>query len=188
MLFLLGASIQLVGSTMGCKQSRGANAELFGGSAPAKQMTFKVDTTEGSIFDKPGNKQQSELLTFLQNDTNSDTSKLMVLLQSSSMEQKHALGEKEETALHSACEHACLECVKVLLKDGAFKIDAINRSGDTPLHVAAKRNSLEIVNLLLESGANKTQKNLWGKLPYDLAMQEAVRQALFDVHGTLILE
>jgi ankyrin repeat protein len=151
-------------------------------------MTFKVDKSEGSIFDKPGNKPTSELLAFLENTNgNNDTAKLTELLQSSTIEQKQTRGQKEETALHSACEHSCSECVTLLLADGAFPVDDTNRSGDTPLHVAAKRNSLELVNLLLQAGADKTHKNLWGKLPYDLSTQEAVRQAVFDVHGTLII-
>ena len=42
-------------------------------------------------------------------------------------------------------------------------------------------------SLLLVAGADKTKKNHWGKLPFDLATQEEVRKALFDMHGTLII-
>ena len=63
-----------------------------------------------------------------------------------------------KTALHEACIHSRLECVRVLLEAGSDP-NALKRADWTPLMLACTRDNLDIVKLLVESGGKLYLKN-----------------------------
>lgn len=56
------------------------------------------------------------------------------------------------TALHFAAEKGHVECVELLLREGA-EVDARSLTGSTPLHLAAERGRKECMTLLLSARA-----------------------------------
>ena len=63
-----------------------------------------------------------------------------------------------KTALHEACIHSRLECVKTLLEAGSDP-NALKRADWTPLMLACTRDNLDIVKLLVEAGSKLYLKN-----------------------------
>ena len=63
-----------------------------------------------------------------------------------------------KTALHEACIHSQLECVRVLLAAGSDP-NALKRADWTPLMLACTRDNLDIVKLLVEAGGHLYLKN-----------------------------
>jgi len=63
------------------------------------------------------------------------------------------------TVFHIAVYYRQFECMKFLLKHGAF-INMANKEGDTPIHSA--EDDFEIIRFLLKNGANINQKNNYG--------------------------
>ncbi|KAK3226395.1 hypothetical protein Dsin_006257 [Dipteronia sinensis] len=82
--------------------------------------------------------------------------------------------EGGETSLHLAAQYGRPECVQILLHNGAL-VSAVNgfngHQGNTPLHHAAEGGSVECVRELLAWGADRLQPDLFGRIPYLLALQ-----------------
>ncbi len=65
------------------------------------------------------------------------------------------------TALHYAAKSGSLECVKLLIKNGA-KIDQANVDDQTPLRFAAQSGHFDCMKYLLDNGAELNKKNQYG--------------------------
>jgi ankyrin repeat protein len=57
------------------------------------------------------------------------------------------------TALHAAASHGHIDCIKLLLKHGAF-VDSLRLDSETPLHMSLLNSQLEAIDLLIEAGAD----------------------------------
>ena len=66
--------------------------------------------------------------------------------------------------LHIAVRQGFVECVKLLLDNGA-KVDSSNAGGHTPLHEAAYRGYTDIMFELLKRGANPNARSTQKRTP-----------------------
>ena len=84
------------------------------------------------------------------------------------------------TALIFAAMRGHFGVVKLLLEDGADvnKVDMM--SGWTALHWAALCGHAEILSLLMAYGASLTARDNYGRLPIDMAANEAIRVLIHD--------
>ena len=86
--------------------------------------------------------------------------------------------------MHSACAVGALEIVVELIGLGADTnavSSHVSTNGNRPLHFAALGGYKRVLIVLLRAGADPSQPNLEGKIPYDLAANAAVGDALlFD--------
>ncbi|XP_072910800.1 B-cell lymphoma 3 protein homolog isoform X1 [Hemitrygon akajei] len=70
------------------------------------------------------------------------------------------LDRNGQSAIHLACEHRCLSCLRSLLGQaqgkgrGAADLDIRNYEGYTPLHIAVNNQDHEILTFLLDQGAD----------------------------------
>ncbi|KAL5740615.1 hypothetical protein ACOSP7_029500 [Xanthoceras sorbifolium] len=82
--------------------------------------------------------------------------------------------EGGKTSLHLAAQYGRSECVHILLHNGAL-VSAVTGfngyRGNTPLHHAAEGGSVECVRELLAWGADRLQPDVFGRIPYVLALQ-----------------
>ena len=86
-----------------------------------------------------------------------------------------------DTYLHSAARWDQLEVVECLLERGFnTMIDSVNEYGRTPLHEAASRGHAEVVTLLMEWAAKLDVRTTTGRLPIDVAANEAIKQLIRD--------
>jgi len=87
----------------------------------------------------------------------------------------------EQTALHLASENGHVVVVKLLLKAGAV-VDTKDFGTYTALHWASQNGHGAVVKLLLEAGAGVDVKARNGKMAYDLAKDQAIRD-VFNQHA-----
>nr|WP_306671582.1 ankyrin repeat domain-containing protein [Endozoicomonas sp. ONNA2] len=74
-------------------------------------------------------------------------------------------------ALHHAAEGGSVECVQILLVNGA-EINTVDRDGNTPLQIAARGGQKECLELLIQRGADITVQNKAGETPRVSAAKE----------------
>ena len=73
-------------------------------------------------------------------------------------------GGNEDTALHVAASGGHMECLKLLLTEGADMETKAGR-GWTVLHIAALRGHAKVVECLIEKGADLEAEDEWGRTP-----------------------
>ncbi|XP_078572774.1 uncharacterized protein LOC144859761 isoform X2 [Branchiostoma floridae x Branchiostoma japonicum] len=81
------------------------------------------------------------------------------------------------TPLHEACNHGHTRVAEVLLDHGAL-INTTAFENDSPLHDAVANGRVEVARLLVSRGASLDVRNKLGHLPGDLAVTEAMKEAL----------
>ena len=74
------------------------------------------------------------------------------------------------TPLHKASYFGHVKVVAYLVNEAGANVDAQDLDGDTPLHDAARFGHVNCVEALLAGGASVSIKNLDGKTPVELAM------------------
>ena len=79
------------------------------------------------------------------------------------------------TPLHTMAEQGDTERAEIIIKHGA-DLNPIDGNRQTPLHLATERFQKEVITLLLDKGADFNLKNVWGKIPFDLAQNETIRK------------
>ena len=105
-----------------------------------------------------------------------DTELLRELINLSKDGKTEGLEAKDEnlhTALHCACSWGHLECVKILLENGA-NFEAKDNQSNTPLARASQWGRHEIVELLLSKGANANAISGFNKAPIELAFSKGI--------------
>jgi ankyrin repeat protein len=80
--------------------------------------------------------------------------------------------------LHNAILHNSIECVKVLIKNGA-DVNEISISGYTPLHYAVFNDNEIIIKILIKNGANLNKRDIFGHTPLIIAIDN-------DYHSSII--
>lgn len=83
--------------------------------------------------------------------------------------------ENGQTPLHMAADKESVDCILILLKNGA-NINAADNEGTTPLHAAVIRGSLDVTKLLLENGANPDVEDEDGESPRSYATDDDCEQ------------
>ncbi|CAI9776734.1 unnamed protein product [Fraxinus pennsylvanica] len=81
---------------------------------------------------------------------------------------------KGATPLHLATRQRRLECVHILLDDGALVCASTvgyGFPGSTALHLAARGGSLDCIRELLAWGADRLQRDASGRIPYVVALR-----------------
>jgi hypothetical protein len=80
----------------------------------------------------------------------------------------------EWNALHHACQHGHLDCVKVLVEEAKISVNSVTSSNNSALHTAAKNGHLEVCKYLVEEAkpikADVLQKGLENETPMEAAM------------------
>jgi ankyrin repeat protein len=90
---------------------------------------------------------------------------------------KDAQDKELRTPLHSAADYFSERVAKLLIDAGADK-DIQDDYLQTPLHYAAYLDDEVIVKLLIDAGAKKDLADKNGKIPYDLAKSEELKNLL----------
>ncbi|KAI6646908.1 Ankyrin repeat domain-containing protein 16-like [Oopsacas minuta] len=88
-----------------------------------------------------------------------------------------------KTALHEACIHSQLDCVRLLLEAGS-DANALKRGDWTPLMLACTRDNIEIIKLLVNAGSRLDLKNKDGWNTFMIACRQgniSTLQYLFEV-------
>lgn len=98
---------------------------------------------------------------------------LIKLAQESKTEGLEAKDENLHTALHCACSWGHLECVRMLLDNGA-DFEAKDNQSNTPLARASQWGRHEIVQILLAKGANANAISGFNKAPIELAFTKGI--------------
>lgn len=83
--------------------------------------------------------------------------------------------ENGQTPLHMAADKDSVDCIMILLKNGA-NINAADNEGTTPLHAAVIRGSVDVTKTLLENGGNPDLKDEDGESPRSYAMDDDCEQ------------
>ena len=81
------------------------------------------------------------------------------------------------TALHWCARFNSLRLARMLIEAGA-DVDIQTEKGWTALHWCGLRNHPEIARMLIDAGADKTIQDDDGKLPYELAETEELKELL----------
>ena len=71
------------------------------------------------------------------------------------------------------------ECLRRML-------DTMDVEGDTPLHHAARGEHLDVIRLLLAHGASLSKKNLYDKIPAELAEPETEARRFLEAAANAI--
>ncbi|KAL2933402.1 BRCA1-associated RING domain protein 1 [Bienertia sinuspersici] len=80
--------------------------------------------------------------------------------------------------LHDASAGGYTEIVELLISRASDPeclrrlLETVDTEGDTPLHHAARGEHLDVIKLLLAHGASPTKKNIYDKVPAELAEPE----------------
>jgi len=82
--------------------------------------------------------------------------------------------------LHEAVAAGNTELVSLLINHGASPNIQDKSSNLTPLHEAAECGYVDIVRLLVSHGADTKARSSTGKTPYDIAMNDGIRDALVN--------
>lgn len=105
-----------------------------------------------------------------------DTELLRELIRLSEEGKTEGLEAKDEnlhTALHCACSWGHIDCVKILLENGA-DYEAKDNQSNTPLARASQWGRHEIVQILLAKGANANAISGFNKAPIELAFAKGI--------------
>lgn len=105
-----------------------------------------------------------------------DTDLLRELIKLASEGKTEGLEAKDEnlhTALHCACSWGHIDCVKILLENGA-DFEAKDNQSNTPLARASQWGRHEIVEILLAKGANANAISGFNKAPIELAFAKGI--------------
>lgn len=93
--------------------------------------------------------------------------------------------------LHDACAGGFIEIVRLLLEKAndpdcvKRMLETVDVEGDTPLHHAARGEYVDVIRLLLASGASPTKRNIYGKLPSEVAdAGSEARRVLEEAEGS----
>ena len=81
------------------------------------------------------------------------------------------------TALHYCAQYDHLDIARMLIDAGA-DVNIQHSRGWTPLHIFTFYNHLEIVRMLLDAGADKKIPDNEGRLPYDFAKTQELKNLL----------
>jgi ankyrin repeat protein len=81
------------------------------------------------------------------------------------------------TALHYCGQYDHIEIAKMLIDAGA-DVNIQHSRGWTPLHIFTFYNHSRIVRMLLDAGADKTISDNDGKLPYEFAKTQELKELL----------
>ena len=76
-----------------------------------------------------------------------------------------------KTALYYAVKGGYKDCVKALLNCKADPELPVDDKGQKAIHLAAKKNDRNILKVLLEYGTRSDEKNMEGKTPMDIALE-----------------
>ncbi len=87
-------------------------------------------------------------------------------------------GLYKESALHNASKSGQVEIVELLIAAGADLNKVTHYYHETPLFMASQNGHLQVVERLLEAGADKNIREIFGKLPIDVAKTEEIRNLL----------
>ncbi|CAO2839472.1 unnamed protein product [Amaranthus hypochondriacus] len=111
------------------------------------------------------------------------------------LERGASLETKDEDGaipLHDACAGGFTEIVQFLISRAVDPeclrrmFDAVDVEGDTPLHHAARGEHLDVVRLLLAHGASPNKKNIYDKIPAELAEPETEVKRLLEAAANAI--
>ena len=81
------------------------------------------------------------------------------------------------TILHLCCFAGAVDCVRLLLRVGAFS-NAVDKDGWTPAHAAAVRGNLQLIRLLHQAGADFDMRDSYGRTPSDVAPNWITKEEL----------
>lgn len=98
---------------------------------------------------------------------------LIKLAKDGKTEGLEAKDENLHTALHCACSWGHIDCVKILLENGA-DYEAKDNQSNTPLARASQWGRHEIVQILLAKGANANAISGFNKAPIELAFAKGI--------------
>ena len=87
------------------------------------------------------------------------------------------LDDYGRTALHCCGQYDHLEIAKMLIDAGA-DVNIQHSRGWTPLHIFTFYNHSRIVGMLIDAGADKTIPTNDGRLPYELAKTQELKELL----------
>lgn len=105
------------------------------------------------------------------------------------LERGASLEAKDEDGaipLHDACAGGYTEIVQLLISRASDTeslrrmLETIDVEGDTPLHHAARGEHLDVIRLLLSHGASPTKKNIYDKIPAELAEPETEARTFLE--------
>ena len=88
------------------------------------------------------------------------------------------------TALHYCGQYDHLDIAKVLIDAGA-DVNIQHSRGWTPLHIFTFYNHSRIVRMLIDAGADKTIPTNDGRLPYELAKTQELKELLKPFNETI---
>ena len=83
--------------------------------------------------------------------------------------------DKGDSALHFAAANGHVECVKLLVEQGA-NVNRANDEDATPVHVAAQRGNTDIIKLLNSNGGDMSRRNSTGEESVTVAGWSSFRQ------------
>ena len=90
----------------------------------------------------------------------------------------NAKTKRGDYVIHYASKSGHLPTVQYLIEQQNVDIDIKGDDDKTPLHYACEHDHLPIVKYLVSKGANKYAKDMIGRIPYDLAWNDEIRNIL----------
>jgi ankyrin repeat protein len=90
--------------------------------------------------------------------------------------------EYGRTALHYCGQYDHLEIIAKMLIDAGADVNIQHSRGWTPLHIFTFYNHSRIVRMLLDAGADKTISDNEGRLPYEFAKTQELKELLNEIH------
>ena len=112
-----------------------------------------------------------------------DPNEVERLVESEGVELDHAFPPHGATALHEACREGGAVCVGILLKLGANPNKQTRSSLVSPLHLASRNDSIATARLLLGGGARLDAKDSEGRVPFEVAVSNAMRKLLVEARS-----
>ncbi|XP_021753644.1 tankyrase-2-like [Chenopodium quinoa] len=111
------------------------------------------------------------------------------------LERGAAVEAKDEDGalpLHDACAGGYTEIVQLLISRASDPeclrrmLETVDVEGDTPLHHAARGEHLDVIRLLLAHGASPTKKNIYDKIPAELAEPDTETKRFLEAAANTI--
>ena len=85
----------------------------------------------------------------------------------------------KKTALHLSAEKGYFDISKILIENGAL-LTLLDDEKNTPIHLCAYKGHYELMKYFLEKIPQADGKNIYGKTPWDLAMNEKIKDLIYD--------